>query len=285
MLLERASEADDRGDISGFDCESADAAMGMPEGATQAIYDAMTAKGMIVNERIAKWEERQPKREDSTSAQRSREYRDRKKAEKINLQHDETEANAMQHDETQCNTTQRKETPDEIRGEDINLDSASGDAANPPASAKPEGKKKKGRPPDGPFYQSKNGAYLTGDVLTGFERFWEAFDFRHGKAEAADAWIAIKSMTPELLARICDAVSQEAERREYIQAKGQTPKWAQGWLNSRRWEDYEPRKPRAPNSGNSPWERTPSEEEWRKAQEMRKKLEAERRARMGEAAP
>lgn len=57
MLLERASAANTRGNVSGFDCESADAALGMPEGATQAIYEAMVAKGMIVDVRIAKWEE------------------------------------------------------------------------------------------------------------------------------------------------------------------------------------------------------------------------------------
>lgn len=92
-------------------------------------------------------------------------------------------------------------------------------------------------------------------------------------------------MTPELLARICDAARQEAEKREVIQARGQTPKWAQGWLNSRRWEDYEPNKPRAAPNRSSPFEKTLSDEEWRKAQEVRKRLEAEKRARMGEAAP
>ena len=50
MLLERASAAEVRGDVSGFDCESADAALGMPDGAAQAIYDAMVAKGMVVVE-------------------------------------------------------------------------------------------------------------------------------------------------------------------------------------------------------------------------------------------
>lgn len=108
--------------------------------------------------------------------------------------------------------------------------SASGDAAQTSKSS-PESKKKKGRPPDGHYYQSKNGEYLTGETLAGFERFWDAFDFRHGKAEAADAWLKIR-MTPELLARICDAARQEAERREILQARGQTPKWAEGWLRA-----------------------------------------------------
>lgn len=129
MLLERASAANSRGNVSGFDCESADAALGMPEGATQAIYEAMVTKGMIVDDRIAKWEERQPKKEDVTSTERSKEFRARQKA-KTSLQdtepqrqetldtdsqHDETQCNAMQRDATPSNEAQRQETLDKIR--------------------------------------------------------------------------------------------------------------------------------------------------------------------------
>ena len=157
--------------------------------------------------------------------------------------------------------------------------SASGDAAQ---TSKSSPESKKGIPPDVPHYQAKSGAYLKGDVLTGFERFWEAFDFRHGKAEAADAWLKIR-MTPELLARICDAARQEAEKREVIQARGQTPKWAQGWLNSRRWEDYEP--PEQKSRASPVREEGFDVQKWEKAQAMRKKLEAERMAKVCGAAP
>lgn len=113
MLLERASAAEVRGDVSGFDCESADAALGMPDGATQAIYDAMVAKGMVVDGRIAKWEERQPVREDENSTQRVREFRARKK------ETQETRCNEVKRQETQCNEVKRQETPDKIRKEYI----------------------------------------------------------------------------------------------------------------------------------------------------------------------
>lgn len=119
MLLERASAASDRGKIEGFDCESADAALGMPDGTTQTIFDAMVAKGMIVGARIAKWEERQPKREDATSTERVREHRARQKAKseiKSNeAERNETPCNAVKQNETQCNEAERNETLDKSR--------------------------------------------------------------------------------------------------------------------------------------------------------------------------
>lgn len=119
MLLERASAAEVRGDVSGFDCESADAALGIPDGATEAIFAAMVAKGMIVDDRIAKWEERQPKKEDATSTERVREHRARQKAKSETqcneAQRQETPCNAVKHDETQCNETKRQETLDKSR--------------------------------------------------------------------------------------------------------------------------------------------------------------------------
>ena len=96
MLLERASGADKRGDVDGFDCESADVALGMPDGAAQAIFDAMQAKGMIISGRIAKWEERQPKKEDDGAAERKRAQREREKASApVNKECDVTPCHAM----------------------------------------------------------------------------------------------------------------------------------------------------------------------------------------------
>lgn len=82
-LLERASAVTHgdasvtRGDVTGFDCDDHDVLFGLDDGSCALIYDAFAAKGMIVESRIAKWEERQPKREDS-SAERTRAYRERK---------------------------------------------------------------------------------------------------------------------------------------------------------------------------------------------------------------
>ena len=123
-LLEEASQADDRGDVSGFDAESFDFRLGDEEGLTLRILRAMSAKGLITEDmRLAGWDRRQPVREDSgnpetgamSSTERSRLHRQRRKAQ---------EEDDTQRDATQCNDTQRDATRatsrvDESRGEEI----------------------------------------------------------------------------------------------------------------------------------------------------------------------
>lgn len=173
------------------------------------------------------------------------------------------------------------------RIKEFNINTASGDAEHPQnpdapePPEKPAGKKKPKKdtpPPDEPHYRAKSGRYLTGKRLESFDRFWSDFDFARGKAEAADAWLDIPQLTDALVARICEAARQEAADRPALMARGQTPKWAQGWINARRWEDYAPIKPRAPDKGQDSFDAF-DEERWRKAQEMRRKLEEEKQAR------
>lgn len=84
-LLEHASNVTQcdasvtRGDVTRFCCDDFDVLLGLPDGISQAIFDALTQKGLIENGRIAKWDERQSKREDS-SAERTKAYRGRKKS-------------------------------------------------------------------------------------------------------------------------------------------------------------------------------------------------------------
>jgi hypothetical protein len=78
MLLERASEGEDRGRIEGFDCEAADAHLELPPGAAQAISRAMCERGLLARGRVASWERRQPRRED-WSTDRVRQYRERQR--------------------------------------------------------------------------------------------------------------------------------------------------------------------------------------------------------------
>ncbi len=85
---------------------------------------------------------------------------------------------------------------------------------------------------------------LTGWKLQTFLRFWEAFNFKLGRAEAADAWLDTADLDAALVEKICSAAKIESQRRRDIEARGGTPKWAQGWLSARRWEDeiYQPQK-------------------------------------------
>lgn len=89
------------------------------------------------------------------------------------------------------------------------------------------------------FYETKKGRKLSGKRLESFLRFWECFDYKKGKAEAADSWYEIPQLTNEIVDRICFSAEKEAKNRSDIIKKGMTPKFAQGWLSARRWEDEE----------------------------------------------
>ncbi len=87
------------------------------------------------------------------------------------------------------------------------------------------------------FYLTKKKRKLTGKRLDAFERFWIAFDYKKDKASAADSWVDIPLLNGSLLNIILMAAKKEAENRHELIKNGQTPKMAQGWLSSRRWED------------------------------------------------
>ena len=89
-------------------------------------------------------------------------------------------------------------------------------------------------------------AMLEGKRLEAFERFWNAFAYKKGRGGAEKAWVAIPALTDSLVDRICEAARKEAAQRPALEAQGRTPKWAQGWISERRWEDdYEATQPQA----------------------------------------
>ena len=87
------------------------------------------------------------------------------------------------------------------------------------------------------FYLTKKKSKLKGKRLQTFNEFMDAFNYRSGKAEAADAWLDIPQLTNALVDVIIKGAKEEAKRRPDIRAQGKTPKMAQGWLNGKRWED------------------------------------------------
>lgn len=123
------------------------------------------------------------------------------------------------------------------------LASPSGGALEPPCKGKGKnkGKGKGGESVREGGYPAKSGKRLAGKVLQHFEEFWEAFDYKRGKAEAADAWLQIKGIDDVLFDAILDGARREATNRPGLLRVQRTPKMAQGWLSSRRWED-EPEK-------------------------------------------
>ena len=108
-LLDHASQADTRGDVSTFDCEEIDALYGLKDGTTEAVYTALIDKKLIFDGHLTAWDRRQPLREDTgsetamSSTERSRKCR------------------AKQRSATQCNAMQRTATPrsDQNRSEQI----------------------------------------------------------------------------------------------------------------------------------------------------------------------
>jgi hypothetical protein len=97
FILEMASADSDRGNIGPVDFETLDYMLGAEEGTSVRILDAMTARGLIVGNRVASWEKRQPKREreNDNSTGRVRAFRENKRH------------------ETPCNANDSQETPRE----------------------------------------------------------------------------------------------------------------------------------------------------------------------------
>lgn len=98
-LLDRASQAAERGSIDGYDAEGLAYFMGCEPEQVEAIVEAMTAKGILCSNRFKAWEKRQPKREDG-AAERAKAWRERKR----------TQANADEPPESDRETETDTET-------------------------------------------------------------------------------------------------------------------------------------------------------------------------------
>ncbi|WP_308775527.1 hypothetical protein [uncultured Bilophila sp.] len=194
MLLEIASQDEERGNVEAFDPEVAGALFDMPDGAAQAIYDALCSgkNPRIADGCILSWEKRQPQREreDSGSAERVRRHRERKRLETARNVTETPYCNNV----TSCNAT---ETPPELRREreekkEERVFNACARVERPAETSEPE-------------------AVPSRQPSLAFDEFFEAFPEQHrgGRNEAAGEWVA-----PEAnralpgLPRILDALGQ-----------------------------------------------------------------------------
>lgn len=71
-LLEFASQAEERGCVRDFDCESLDALLDARDGACASVLAALVEKGLVRDGRLSAWDKRQPRREDEGTAERQR---------------------------------------------------------------------------------------------------------------------------------------------------------------------------------------------------------------------
>ena len=131
--------------------------------------------------------------------------------------------------------TDESSTADRSHEAEPALDAASSDAEPPPL-----------------FFLTKRRRRLSGWKLETFEEFWRTFAYKKGRAEAADAWLDIPDLTPELARKIVDAADKEAKARPALISKGLSPKWPQGWISARRWEDWEDNPTTIHNQDNAP---------------------------------
>lgn len=113
-LMDRASQADERGSIDGLDAETLADFMDCDPEAIDRVIQAMRDKCVLTNMRFSTWDKHQPKREreDSSSAERVRAHRGRvKESQSSAADADVTPCNANDENVTPCNTTTLQETP------------------------------------------------------------------------------------------------------------------------------------------------------------------------------
>lgn len=126
-LMDRASQAEDRGCVAGYDAEGLACFFGCEADQVDALVTAMADKGMICDGRFASWEKRQPKREDA-SAERAKQWRERNR----------TQANADERQDTEVDIdTEKKDTPT-----DVGVERASAPDISSPLPEKPSSDRK-----------------------------------------------------------------------------------------------------------------------------------------------
>ena len=126
-LLEAASASEQRGNFGAVDYESMDCALGLDDGRTQAIHEAMVSRGLVSPDaEVNAWDKRQPKREDDSAAERKRKQREREAAEKAAAEANQalgqpvtsTESRSVTHesrDVTQCHDRGEERREEERR--------------------------------------------------------------------------------------------------------------------------------------------------------------------------
>lgn len=113
VLMDRASQAPDRGSVEGYDCEIIADALGYDPDEVERVIAALIDKGVIVDGRLASWEKYQPKREDG-SAERAKAHRERNR----------THANAGER-ERPIEKSREEEKEEETKADALDAPSAS----------------------------------------------------------------------------------------------------------------------------------------------------------------
>lgn len=255
MILERASKNESRGYFSGFDCEAADEAFGLPDGASFAILGVLESKEIIKDGRIVNWEKRQPKRErDDDSANRVKAYRERQKQTSKATCDDVTPCNAMKHDETHV-TVNSGETfqnvgvhPNKqeiykvnpmqnfgasVIGNQLNSNTCDGVT---PCNAMQRQETPRGEEIRGDL--KKDTIALPTRSEREFESFWQAYPRKKSKGHAQKTWDKLhKAKALPDLAVILNAIAAAKAGQDWQRDGGKFIPHPGTWLNNFGWED------------------------------------------------
>lgn len=132
-LFDYASQNTDRGSVDGFDVETYATFTGWEDEQIEAVIDAMRSKGIITtDDRLSSWDKRQPKREDPSSTDRVRKWREAQRNAPVTRDSDVTDGETQRNAVKQNVTTDKiREDKDKIREDENREDIAP--AATPPA--------------------------------------------------------------------------------------------------------------------------------------------------------
>ncbi len=95
------------------------------------------------------------------------------------------------------------------------------------------------------FILAKGGKKLNGFMLDLFVIIWHLYDHKHNRAEAAQAFMQIKFPAKtddgyqDLVMRLIYGAKKDRASRWDREQNGVTIMYLQGWLNNRRWENYD----------------------------------------------
>jgi len=228
-LLEAASQSVSRGDFGSVDCEAVDCLLGLDDGVTERVIQALRDRGLVAGTQIASWDKRQSvrEREDTTAAERKRRQRERETNNQV-LTSDEGE---MSRHVTPCHTTSHHVTP---RGEEIRVDKKDQDPiallrnacvasdTQPSESVCEEpAKRPKGKGKGKSFPALR------------FDDFWAEYPRGERRLHALRAW-RNKNLDPIADAIIADVRKRRERHRQWLD--GFVPH-AATYLNGERWND------------------------------------------------
>lgn len=247
MLLERAGQADERGEVEGFDCEGADIVLGLEDGAACSILQAMHDKGLIANGCITNWDKRQRREEPEAVKERKRLQREREKlaAEMAAIEKARAELN-----EKSQNVTPRHATSQDVtnvthkrRGEEIEEQEGGDNARASEVPAVLEATPDDPSPAQG--VPKRTDCPSKGNPQwQGFMSCWQVYPVQQGKEAAWREWMRLHAngtlAEPYAIRDAIILLAQEDSRWQ----RGKIPNMAK-WLNSKGWDDQPFKEPAA----------------------------------------